>query len=153
MTGNLPKEKKRFVEFVVNKPEELKPVARKILSGLNQPCVVTLTGDLGAGKTTLVQAFCKELGVEEEAGSPSFSLVNEYRYRDAQGAFRPVYHIDLYRLNDLDEALDMGLMEYIDSGEWCFIEWPEIAGSLLPDDAIGLRLTLQPDGSRKILSL
>lgn len=141
------------MEFVVNKPEELEAVAHAILDHMDAPAVITLTGDLGAGKTTLVQAFCRVLGVEEAASSPSFSLVNEYRYTDAQGIARPVYHIDLYRLNDFDEALDIGLQEYIDSGEWCFIEWPEIAQSLLPDDAIALQLTLNQDGSRKILSL
>jgi tRNA threonylcarbamoyladenosine biosynthesis protein TsaE len=141
------------VEFIVNNPGELEAVAKAILERLEEPAVITLTGDLGAGKTTLVQAFCKVLGVEEAVSSPSFSLVNEYRYLDAEGVSRPVYHIDLYRLNDFEEALDIGLPEYIDSGEWCFIEWPEIAESLLPEDALALQLTLQPDGSRKILSL
>ncbi|MAW88145.1 MAG: tRNA (adenosine(37)-N6)-threonylcarbamoyltransferase complex ATPase subunit type 1 TsaE [Phyllobacteriaceae bacterium] len=138
---------------MVNNPGELEAVAKAILERVEEPVVITLTGDLGAGKTTLVQAFCKVLGVEEAVSSPSFSLVNEYRYLDAEGVARPVYHIDLYRLNDLEEALDIGLPEYIDSGEWCFIEWPEIAESLLPEDAMALQLTLQPDGSRKILSL
>lgn len=137
----------------MNNPGELEAVAKAILERVEEPVVITLTGDLGAGKTTLVQAFCKVLGVEEAVSSPSFSLVNEYRYLDAEGVARPVYHIDLYRLNDLEEALDIGLPEYIDSGEWCFIEWPEIAESLLPEDAMALQLTLQPDGSRKILSL
>ena len=141
------------MEFIVNNPGELEAVAKAILERVEEPVVITLTGDLGAGKTTLVQAFCKVLGVEEAVSSPSFSLVNEYRYLDAEGVARPVYHIDLYRLNDLEEALDIGLPEYIDSGEWCFIEWPEIAESLLPEDAMALQLTLQPDGSRKILSL
>ncbi len=142
-----------MVDFVVNKPAELQEVAAAIIKAAAGARVVTLSGDLGAGKTTLVQAFCKVLGVEEPASSPSFSLVNEYLYQDARGLSHPVYHIDLYRLKDFDEALDIGLPEYIDSGEWCFIEWPEIAAPLLPADAIELELTLLPDGSRKILSL
>lgn len=139
--------------FEVNHPDELKAVAQAILDTVKRPAVVALTGDLGAGKTALVKAFCHLLGVQDAVCSPSFSLVNEYHYLDANGIHRPVYHIDLYRLKNLEEVLDIGLPEYLDSGEWCFIEWPEIAESLLPSDVIALQLTIQPDGRRKILFL
>ena len=105
--------------------------------------VTFLHGDLGAGKTTFVKKLVTMLGSDEKASSPSYSLVNEYAIPD--GKF---YHIDLYRLNDTHEAQDMGIEEYLDSGEYCMIEWPEIIEHLV-DQAVVIRIETLSDNSRK----
>ncbi|MBK7270131.1 MAG: tRNA (adenosine(37)-N6)-threonylcarbamoyltransferase complex ATPase subunit type 1 TsaE [Flavobacteriales bacterium] len=86
--------------------------------------VFALHGDLGAGKTTLIKAFCSVLGVKDRTSSPSFAIVNEYQ-RDTGEA---LYHFDLYRLKAAEELEGIGFNEYLDSGAYCFIEWPELAG-------------------------
>lgn len=141
------------IAFEVDSVDALDQVAQAILEHAPQSRIVTLSGDLGAGKTTLVQALCRRLGTDEVASSPTFSIVNVYTCSDAKGDEHQVYHIDLYRVKDLDEALEFGLPEYFDSGNWCFVEWPEVAEPLLPDDCLRLQLIVEPDGKRKILSL
>lgn len=129
--------------------ESLPNAARQVLSRLGAKRFLLLYGEIGAGKTTFVHTICRELGVVGELSSPTFSIVNEYL--DAAG--KAVYHIDLYRLNTLEEALDIGIEEYLDSGQLCFIEWPELIEPLLQDDALQIKLEIQPDSSRKILFL
>lgn len=110
----------------------MQDVARELLD-LSQPLkVLCLHGELGAGKTTLVKAMCKELGVVDPVQSPTFSIVNEYI--DAQGD--PVYHFDFYRVHRIEEAYDLGYEQYVYSGYFCFIEWPEqVEGLPMPDKA------------------
>jgi len=129
-------------------PADLEGIALALLQSAAR--ILLLTGELGAGKTTLVKALCKGLGSDDEISSPTFSLVNEYR--DASD--EPIYHIDLYRLTSLDEALGMGIEEYLNSGAWCFIEWPELIIPLVTDE-IAVRVNLEPqdDGSRRIVIL
>lgn len=98
--------------------------------------VFTLTGDLGAGKTTLVTAFCRQIGVTDEPSSPTFSIVNEYR-----GENLKVFHIDCYRLQDLDEALSIGFEDYLEQGDYCFIEWPAVIEPLLPSGVVHIDLS------------
>lgn len=101
--------------------------------------IYLMKGEMGAGKTTWVQAFCRVLGTVERAKSPTFSLVNEYNSQKGS-----VYHFDLYRLSGETEAAAIGLEEYWDSGNYCFIEWPDIAGDLIP--AGGLVFEIQTTG-------
>lgn len=101
---------------------------------------------MGVGKTTLIKALAKELGVEEAVQSPTFALVNEYR--TSSGA--PLYHFDFYRLDDEEEAYDIGLEEYLDSGKLCLIEWPEKVSSLWPSTFYRIVIAQQSDGSRRI---
>lgn len=103
------------------------------------------TGDLGAGKTTMIQEILHYLGSEDKVTSPTFSLVNEYTIPEGK-----VYHMDLYRLNDPVEALNIGLLEYIDSGSYCFIEWPEIATTLFDDDSLKINIEILDLNERKI---
>lgn len=99
----------------------------KVAEGRN---IVLLKGNLGAGKTTLVKQYVRFNGGDEhEVDSPTFSLVNSYKYNG-----REVHHFDLYRLDSLEEIEDIGFMEYIDSGNLCFIEWPEKIADFLPED-------------------
>ncbi len=92
--------------------------------------VVLFNGLMGAGKTTFIKALCRHLGVEDVTSSPTFSLVNDYETPEGKS----IYHFDLYRINSEIEALDMGIEEYLYSGNWCFIEWPEKIPNLLPDN-------------------
>lgn len=90
--------------------------------------ICVLKGELGAGKTALVKALVKALGLSAEVSSPTFSLVNEY----SSDAIAAVYHIDLYRLDNIEEALEMGIEDYLHSGKWIFIEWPEVIETIMP---------------------
>jgi len=106
----------------VGRPSALVPLSRALICHLRTGMVVTLTGDLGAGKTTFVRAIGRELGVPPaEIRSPSFTLVNEYRGR------WPVYHIDLYRLGDAAELAGLGFDDMLDGPGICFVEWPGLA--------------------------
>ena len=103
-------------------------------------------GEMGAGKTTLIQAICAAMGVTDPVTSPSYNLINEYRDQ----ADRVYYHFDFYRLTQLQEALDIGCEEYFDSGNICLIEWPGLVRSILPDDYFTIEIEVQPDHSRLI---
>ena len=125
--------------------EEIQDVAKKLLnSGLKQ--IVTFHADMGAGKTTLIKAITKEMGVEDVTASPTFSLVNEYETNDG----KIIYHFDLYRLNTEEEAYDMGIDEYFYSGNMCLIEWPEKTPNLIPLDHSSITIKQLPDGRRRI---
>lgn len=132
--------------FTLSRSDEAGFVARQILQALPSARVFALHGELGAGKTTLIKGFCAALGVQDQASSPSFAIVNEYR--SAMGG--PVYHFDLFRLKDASELEGIGFTEYMDSGAFCFIEWPELAVDLLPGETVHLRIAVQPDGTRRI---
>lgn len=140
--------------FIVKEKSELPATAATLLQIAGKRRKFVLYGDLGAGKTTLVQSLCAVLGVQDTVASPTFSLVNEYRCTDpADQSVQPVYHLDLYRLKDLDEALAIGIEEYLDSPAYCFIEWPQVIEPLLDSDVVELHLEVLPGDSRKILFL
>jgi tRNA threonylcarbamoyladenosine biosynthesis protein TsaE len=115
------------MKISINSLNELPKLAEEILKLHIDKKVFLFNGNMGAGKTTLIKELCSQLGVKENITSPTFSIVNEY-----QGSESPVYHFDFYRLEDVSEAFDMGAEEYFFSGNYCFIEWPEIITNLLP---------------------
>lgn len=128
--------------------DALPQAAREFIDDMGDRTVVALHGEMGAGKTTFINALCRELGVESDStASPTFALVNEYR---SDTTAELIYHFDLYRLESLDEALDMGMEDYLDCGALCLIEWPDIVDPMLPDDTIDLTITVNPDGSRTL---
>ena len=131
----------------VKKLSELPAAAERILKDTSGYKVVALYGAMGAGKTTLIKQFCKVLGVEDVVNSPTFALVNEYLAADG----KPVYHFDFYRIETLEEVFDIGYEEYIYSGNYCFIEWPEMIEELLPESYVHLTITENPDGTREII--
>ena len=111
-----------------------------------------LKGDLGAGKTTFVKAFCKKHGVEDNVSSPTYSLVNEYVFFE-NGKESIINHIDLYRLKELDEALQIGIEDYLYNDDYCFIEWAELLKPIAPEDIIVIEIETLADSSRKIIFL
>ncbi len=140
--------------YLVHEKTELLSVARALLQQAGSRRKFVLYGDLGAGKTTLVKAICEVLGVRESVASPTFALVNEYSYFDAETqTVQLIHHIDLYRLKDLEEALGIGIEEYLDGLSYCFIEWPQVIEPLLDAQTVQIKLEILPDDTRKILLL
>lgn len=117
---------------------ELDQIAEQMLFLFPAARVFAVTGPMGAGKTTFIQAVCRQLGVIDNVSSPTFSIVNEYR----TGSKEPVFHFDLYRLRKPEELLDIGYEDYFFSGDYCFIEWPELAGMLIPAGAVKVVITV-----------
>ena len=115
---------------------ELKAAAAELLSACGGVNVWLFSGEMGAGKTTLIKAVCEALGVKGTMSSPTFSIVNEY---DREGG-GTVYHFDFYRLKNEQEAYDLGAEEYFDSGKYCFIEWPEKIPSLVPRQHVEIKI-------------
>ena len=125
--------------------DQLEEVAQQIIAN-NPKKVILFHGEMGVGKTTLIKQLCKTLGVTGVTSSPTFSLVNEYEADDNQ----MVYHFDFYRLNKEEEALDMGVDDYLYSGNWCFIEWAEKIPNLIPEVHSVITISLLADGKRSL---
>lgn len=125
--------------------DEIDAVAKKILSE-NPKKVILFNGNMGVGKTTLIKYLAKNLGVTGATSSPTFSLVNEYQTPNNQF----IYHFDVYRLKNEIEALDMGIDDYLYSGNWCFIEWSEKIPNLIPEEHSIISIELLPDGKRHL---
>lgn len=113
---------------------------------------IMLYGDMGAGKTTFTKAFCQYWGVQNMASSPTFSLVNEYIYVQ-NGVEKRIHHLDLYRLKSIEEALDIGIEDYLYDDSYCLIEWPQIIEPLLDDDALKICFKISDNSTRKIVIL
>ena len=110
--------------------------------------VYAFRGEMGAGKSTFIRELCRALGVEDDlANSPSFSIINEYR---SDTTAELIYHFDFYRIEDLEEALDLGIEDYFDSGAICLIEWPERIAPILPADTVSVRITVNDDDTRTL---
>ena len=121
--------------------------ARQFIRQMQGRTVFAFYGSMGAGKTTFIKAVCEELGVSDVITSPTFAIVNEYT---AQPSGLTIYHFDFYRIRRLEEVYDMGYEDYFYSRSLCFIEWPELIEQLLPDDAVRVTISEQPDGSRTV---
>ena len=123
---------------------ELPKVAEAVLGELRGRSVVLFRGPMGAGKTTLISRMAAALGAEDTVTSPTFALVNQY---EGEGG-RRIYHFDFYRINNVEEALDLGYEEYFYSGELCLVEWPEKIEPLLPEEAMTVTITVGEDERR-----
>lgn len=124
---------------------ELNAIAKEIIATTKSK-VLLFYGEMGAGKTTLIKEICKELGIEDVASSPTFSLVNEYHTANDD----IVYHFDFYRIEDENEAYDIGIEDYFDSDAWCFIEWPQNIENLLPLESTEIHISILENGNRTI---
>jgi tRNA threonylcarbamoyladenosine biosynthesis protein TsaE len=133
------------MNFTAKNPEDLPAIAEKIIKNAGENRLFALYGEMGVGKTTLILQLIKVLNVEDEGSSPTFSIVNEYRTKKGEA----VYHFDLYRIENEEELFDIGYEEYFFSGSYCFIEWPENAGGLLPDDVVQIHIS-ERKGMRSI---
>jgi len=126
--------------------EEINAIAKQILATPFLKKIITFHAPMGAGKTTLIKEIVKELGVNDNSSSPTFSLVNEYKTSQDE----TLYHFDLYRLNSEEEGYDMGLDEYFYSDNWCFIEWPEKTPNLIPMDHASITIKILTNEKREI---
>ncbi len=127
--------------------DEITDVAKKFLSFTIGYKILTFTGDLGSGKTTFINALCRQLVVSDPVTSPTYSLIQEYSLMNSG----IIYHMDFYRLNSLEEAIDAGAEECISSGEICIIEWPTIINKLLPGDIVESNISIITEYQRKLV--
>ena len=134
--------------FIVKSETELPVAAARIMNNYPGHRVFAFYGDLGAGKTTFIKAFCQVLDVSDEVASPSFSIINEYRTASED----LIYHFDFYRIKKAVEVLDIGFEEYIYSGAWCFMEWPEKIAELMPDNYVYIRISELHEGQARSIA-
>lgn len=129
----------------VKDSKELPRIAGLLLESFPDKRVFAFQGPMGSGKTTFIKAICRELGVEDMVNSPSFPIVNHYVNQRTED----IYHFDFYRIKTPEEAYDMGYEDYLYSGSYCLIEWPEKISALLPPDAVTVNIE-EADGRRTI---
>ena len=125
--------------------ENLSEIALEIIASAKNKTVL-FYGEMGVGKTTLIKEICKQLEVIDTVSSPTFSLVNEYN--TLKGTV--VFHFDFYRITSEEEALDMGIEEYLFNNNWCLIEWPQNVENLLPLESVQIHLSVLENGKRNV---
>ena len=132
--------------FEISSLELLPQAAQWVLENLSGNKVVAFYGDMGVGKTTLIKSMCDLLGCKSNVSSPTFAIINEYPLTEKSS----IFHFDLYRIQKFNELLDIGAEEYFYSGNYCFIEWPEIAEPVLPDNCVKINVKLEANLNRQI---
>ncbi len=125
---------------------DLSAIAEKLIADFGDTKVIIFSGEMGAGKTTLIKILCQLLGVEEPTSSPTFSIVNEYLTNKNDS----VYHFDFYRIESETEVFDLGYEDYFYSNNYCFIEWPEKIPNLLPETYVEVSIELDEQNNRLI---
>ncbi|MDB5119206.1 MAG: tRNA ((37)-N6)-threonylcarbamoyltransferase complex ATPase subunit type 1 TsaE [Sphingobacteriales bacterium] len=131
------------MNYIIETIDDLPGAASQLLNFAEQEKVFLFSGDMGAGKTTFIKSICSFLGVNETVTSPTYSLVNQYEGND-----NTIYHFDFYRIKTEGEAYDIGFEEYLYSGSYCFIEWPEKIENLWPDKYVKVSLSLTDHNQR-----
>jgi len=127
------------IEYTI---DELTQTAQKLITNTTHK-ILLFHADMGVGKTTLIKEICVQLGVDDVISSPTYSLVNEYK-----GTKDTIYHFDFYRIQDEEEAYDIGFEEYLQTDAWIFIEWPDKILNLLPENSATVKISLVEDGKR-----
>lgn len=136
-------------EIIIPSLDKIDDAAQEFLGIMDDATIYAFYGEMGAGKTTFINALSKALGVvDDPTSSPSFSIINEYR---SDTTAELIYHFDLYRLENLEEAFDIGVEDYFDSGALCLIEWPERIADILPDDTVRVDISVLDDDSRRLV--
>lgn len=129
--------------------DALENTARTLLDAFPEQKVFAFYGEMGAGKTTIIKAICRVLGVSDVTSSPTFGLIHEYR----TGQGDSVFHFDFYRIETIEEVFDIGYEEYMYSGDYCFLEWPELVEDILPEEAVRLSLKVEENGTRELCEM
>jgi tRNA threonylcarbamoyladenosine biosynthesis protein TsaE len=131
------------VNFTLN---EIETIAKQLLPQTGHYKVFAFDGEMGAGKTTFIHAFCEAMEVTDVVSSPTFSIINEYKTNNGQ----TVYHMDLYRIKDENEAITAGVEDCLYSGNICLVEWPERAAGIFPDNTLHISISSIDDNTRKL---
>ena len=134
------------MNLIIQSIETINSTARQFIDQIGDRTVFAFNGKMGVGKTTFIKAICQTMGVKETVNSPTFSIVNEYEAADGQ----IIYHLDCYRINKIQQALDLGAEEYLYSGNLCFIEWSENIAPILPDSTVNVDIEEVENGKRII---
>lgn len=135
-----------MTEIRIESIDDIGAAATRFVDMMGDRKIFAFYGKMGAGKTTFIRAVCEVLGVKDVINSPTFAIVNEY----LSGSGEPIYHFDFYRIKNLQEAIDIGYYDYIDSDNVCFMEWPELIEDILPEDAVKVTIEEEEGGSRKV---
>ena len=139
-------EHSEILQLLNEQGAEVSPL--EILKECEPHRVFAFDGQMGAGKTTFIKSLCEAMGTEDIVNSPTFAIVNVY---DVEQPYKgEVYHFDCYRLKDIREAMDFGAEEYLYSGNYCFIEWPEMIEPLLPEDTVYIKIVPLENGDREL---
>ncbi len=125
---------------------ELESAAKELIETFPEQRVFAFYGKMGAGKTTFIQSICRTLGTEDNVTSPTFALINEY----IDAGLNSIFHFDFYRIKGIEEAFDLGYEDYVYSGNYCLIEWPEMIEQLLPESMVEVKIEVQNDETRVI---
>lgn len=134
------------MDLQIKSLNDLDAVAKMFIKSMSNRTVFAFYGEMGSGKTTFIKAICKAMGVTETITSPTFSLVNEYKSDKGIS----IFHFDFYRIKNIEEAFDFGYEDYFYSGNVCFIEWPELIESLLPEDVVNVKIKVDDNEQRLI---
>ena len=134
------------MQLIIDSESELNKAAKEIIKYSGEQTIWAFYGEMGAGKTTLIRAIADQLKIEDNVHSPTFSIVNEYENLTDE----VFYHFDFYRIKKESEAMDIGIEEYFDSGDVCFIEWPQKIPSLLPGKHLKIEIVMTSHTGRKI---
>ena len=130
--------------ITIKDKKHLHSAARELLRLFGKNKIFAFYGGMGAGKTTIIKAICEELGAIDIISSPTFTLVNEYKTEGGE----TIYHIDFYRIKKQEEVFDFGIEEYLTGDSYCFMEWPELVGDILPPETVNVRITVDDNECR-----
>jgi tRNA threonylcarbamoyladenosine biosynthesis protein TsaE len=134
------------MDITINSIDEIAQAARDFKAAIGDHRVIAFHGEMGAGKTTFIKALCAEFGVTDNVASPTFAIINEYLAGDGS----TIYHFDLYRMETIADLQNIGVEDYFYSGNFCLVEWPELAEPLFPNNVLNVTITVLPDKTRKI---
>lgn len=135
------------MEILIKDKKHLPVAARQLIEGFPGKKIFAFYGTMGAGKTTFIKAICKTLGSVDIAGSPTFTLVNEYK----AGSGESIFHMDFYRIKKQEEVFDFGIEEYLSGDSYCFMEWPELIEELLPPETVKVKISVGENEQRVLL--